>query len=141
MTPPDLSSRLKEIQARFDVWRANCAEEGGDGDLVAIFEAHSADDVAWLLDQLALLTQSLSRLEAEKAIEFAILRSEIDMLRDGPAREYWEQLQATNERSAKAEAALLRYGQHLYDCQVQNTHDEPKCDCGLADLLTPGEPT
>lgn len=35
------------------------------------------------------------------------------------------------------QAAVVAYGQHRYDCQVQNTHDEPKCDCGLAALLDP----
>jgi hypothetical protein len=48
---PDRARRLPEIRARLDAWRANCAEEGGDQDLVDIFKVHSADDIAWLLAQ------------------------------------------------------------------------------------------
>lgn len=49
----DRARRVREIRARLDAWRENCGESGGDEDLIAIFECHAADDVVWLLDQLA----------------------------------------------------------------------------------------
>lgn len=47
----DSERRIPEIRARLDGWRDNCAEKGGNRDYVLIFEAHAADDIAWLLER------------------------------------------------------------------------------------------
>jgi len=58
----DEAGRVQEIQERLAAWRANCAEEDGDPDLVSIFELHAAADVSWLLDRVSSLTRERDEL-------------------------------------------------------------------------------